>query len=182
MYFCNTGISPSVSHPVWSWEVILPALLTWSHSIPHLYISIGCIYTLIFFLYVFLNPVNPQSNSKCWDAFWCGTGSMKEHGDVNFDVPWEGHWGRLGRSSSIPSHECSGQPGGCVHQGPQPLSPAQPLGRGPLGVLCKSPFCPLCQAASLQSEQRNFSLLFFHVSRNLPCPEFRLWLFFLAFL
>lgn len=51
-----------------------------------------------------------------------------------------------------------------------------------IGVLCKSRFCPLCQAASLQSEQRNFSLQFFHVSGKLPCPEFRLWLFFLAFL
>lgn len=115
---------------------------------------------------------------------------MREHGDENFNVPWEG---TEGNCEHIKHHESSGQPGGCEHHGSHTPEPSTALGdpaaeeakpsalSEPSGIgwgFVLSPFCPLPWAASLQSEQRDFSLQLLHFCGNLPCLEFRLWLFF----
>lgn len=111
---CTFGILSVISSLdlVPSWEVILAALLTWSHSIPHLHISrsfsIGCLYTLIFLLCVFLNPINPQSNSSCQEtrsgvALGVWGWKLHEYGDENLDVPWGGLGGSCEHIQSIPS-------------------------------------------------------------------------------
>lgn len=120
--------SPSVSHPVWiwflvgAWEVILAALLTWSHCIHHLCISrsfsIGCIYTLIFLLYVLLSSINPQSNSNCQETHSDVVPGVCENMGMKTAMCLERALKETeSTASSMPSHESSGQPGGCVHHG-----------------------------------------------------------------
>lgn len=188
-----------MSYPLWIWFLV--GKLFWQLFSPG--VTVFPTYTsqvLLYRMLIYLNLLtlcllkhnkSPEQFQLSRDTFWCGTGSMREHEDKNLDVPWGALGGSCEHIQSIARQECPGQPGGCVHHGSHTPEPSTALGVGaaaaegakpptppePPGVhwgFVQEPLCPLCQAASLPSEQRNSSLQLFHVCGNLPCLELSL--------
>lgn len=108
--------------PSWSLGSYFGSSPHWSHCIHHLCISrsfsIGCIYTLIFLLYVLLSSINPQSNSNCQETHSDVVPGVCENMGMKTAMCLERALKETeSTASSMPSHESSEQPGGCVHHG-----------------------------------------------------------------
>lgn len=138
-----------------------------------------------------LKPNKSQSNSSCQETRSGVALGAWENMGMKTSMCLERAQRETVSTSSITSPQDSLEDVNTMD--PTPLSPAEPLGilqqrrQSPRHCLnhqgigwgfVLSPFCPLPWAASLQSEQRDFSLQLLHVCGNLPCLEFRLWLFF----